>query len=58
MLICALIPLGYDCYCLWHSQGLMFHKDFKKQCEAADTVREALPTLYDRVYAVLDLMFR
>jgi hypothetical protein len=39
-------------------QGLLFHKDFKKQCEAADAVRNVLPTLYDRVYAVVDLLFR
>jgi hypothetical protein len=36
----------------------MFNKDFKRQCEAADALRDALPALYDRIYAVADLLFR
>lgn len=30
-------------------QGLMFAKDFKRHCEAADAIREALGELYDEV---------
>ncbi|KAJ9516595.1 hypothetical protein QJQ45_015220 [Haematococcus lacustris] len=41
-----------------HLKSLMFHKDFKKHCEAADAVREALPGMYDEVMSVLDLLFR
>ncbi|KXZ46795.1 TOG1 protein [Gonium pectorale] len=32
--------------------------DFKKHCEAADMVTKALPTMYDEVIAVVDLLFR
>lgn len=39
-------------------QALLFSKDFKKHCEAAELIRDALHTLGDEVLAVLDLLFR
>ncbi len=45
------LPLG----CL---QGLLFAKDFKRHCEAADALREALGTLWDEVQSVVDLLLR
>ncbi len=33
-------------------------QDFKKHCEAADMVTRALPTIYEEVIAVVDLLFR
>eukprot|EP00198_Chlamydomonas_reinhardtii_P006227 XP_001695563.1 microtubule associated protein [Chlamydomonas reinhardtii] len=35
-----------------------FSKDFKKHCEAADMITRSLPTNYDDVIAVVDLLFR
>ena len=40
------------------SQGLMFSKDFKQQCQGVDLLREALPELLDEVLSQLDLLFR
>lgn len=41
-----------------HMKGLMWHKDFKKHCEAIDLVRDRLGDLYDALYSILDLFFR
>lgn len=36
----------------------MFSKDFKQHCQAADLLRETIPTAYDSVLAINDLLLR
>lgn len=39
-------------------QALLFAKDFKRHCEAADMIREAAPSMYSEIMGVLDLLLR
>ena len=39
-------------------RAVMFSKDFKKHCIAAELIRGAVDSLYEEIISCLDLLFR
>lgn len=39
-------------------KSVLFAKDFKKHCTAAELIHGAVETLYDEIISCLDLIFR